>query len=71
MSAADLKINEKAVEDKKNANNELAIKNKMVIAEKDLALQLGNLITQKFAINTQDEVLALYKKCYDTVANPK
>lgn len=71
MSAADLKPNEKLIEDKKNSNHKLSIDNDRIIAEKDLALQLCSLITQKFAMDTQDDVLELYKKCYTTVANPK
>lgn len=68
---ADLGTREKEIETVKNDNNKLAISNDRIIAEKDLALQLCSLITQKFAMNTEDEVLELYKKCYTTVANPK
>lgn len=68
---ADLGNREKEIEIAKNDNNKLAISNDRIIAEKDLALQLCSLITQKFAMDTQDDVLELYKKCYTTVANPK
>ena len=68
---ADLGTREKEIETVKNDNNKLAISNDRIIADKDLALQLCSLITQKFAMNTEDEVLELYKKCYTTVANPK
>lgn len=68
---ADLGTREKEIEIAKNDNNKLAISNDRIIAEKDLALQLCSLITQKFAMDTENEVLELYKKCYATVANPK
>jgi len=71
MTNTDLKPNEKLIEEKKNANHKLSIDNDRIIAEKDLALELCSLITQKFAMDTEDEVLKLYKKCYNTVANPK